>query len=175
MDSTGYECAFFSNKLGMLFNTHDSKLTVVGLDSNLYGQTAHSTVPSVPIENQSAESNPAPDALYQDAITLNPSLADGTSVAGQANVNLNPISLGESKQEAVEKFLDAFANFDDGSSPCNRDSMLLGSGECDCFFGETNEPVTANVPIPSTASEPVTNMNFPLPDNLNEEVFSRHN
>ena len=35
-ESAEYECAFFSEKLGMLFNIHDSKVTVIGLDSHQY-------------------------------------------------------------------------------------------------------------------------------------------
>jgi len=169
MDSAGYECAFFTEKLGMLFNTHDSKLTVVGLDSHLYGQTALCNLSSVPIKSQIENDTTTKDA-YRDVITLNPSFTDGESAAGHVN-HSEPILIApaESKQEAVEKFLDAFANFDDGSSPIDRENLISNSGDCDCFFEGTDEPATMSVPIPAQDSEPT--INFDMPYSPNEEVL----
>ncbi len=169
MDSAGYECAFFSEKLGMLFNTHDSKLTVVGLDSHLYGQTALSNLSSVPITSQIEKDTATKDA-YHDAITLNPSLTDGESAAGHVN-HSEPILIApaESKQEAVEKFLDAFANFDDGSSPIDRENLISNLVDCDCFSEGTDEPATMSVQIPTQDAEP--KINFDMPYSPKEEVY----
>ena len=171
MDNAGYECAFFCEKLGMLFNTHDSKLTVVGLDSHMYGQTALSNISSGPTPTQ-VENDTATKDAYHDAITLNPCLTDGDSTTSHINLIDNPIMVepAESQQEAVEKFLDAFANFDDGSSPIDRENPPSSSGDCDCFFEVTDEPVTASVPIPVQDSEPT--IDFNMPNSPNEEVLS---
>lgn len=178
MDSTGYECAFFSGKLGMLFNTHDSKLTIVGLDSHLYGQTSlsNSFSPQIKPGTQNALDNEATKDIYQDAITLAPCIVDGETAVDNANLNKNPnldkaTLQTESKQEAAEKFLEAFANFDDDGSPRSGEHLIQGSGECDCIFGETDETPAKPEPIPTVRPDSIANIDFNLSYTPQEEVL----
>lgn len=125
MDSAEHECAFFAGKLGMLFNMHNDRLTIVGLDSHLYGQASSNVVVSPPkSEPQSTDSDEATKSKYQSVISLIPSDSDGP-VAGEvaSSVDVDTAQSdqhqdqNDNKKLAAAKILSAFADFDENSSP----------------------------------------------------------
>jgi len=129
MDSAEHECAFFAGKLGMLFNMHNDRLTIVGLDSHLYGQaTANVVVSPTKSEALSTDSDEASKAKYQDVISLLPTGVDAMPSADHAVSFTNsgaPTQNGQhpaqntadNKELAAAKILSAFADFDDNNSP----------------------------------------------------------
>ena len=91
MEDSREEYVFLGDKLGMLFNIHDNKVTVVGLDSNIYRQaptTSNTTATSGKnvvneLKNEEDDVN-----LYKDAISLVPSVSRQNSV-GAPSVDEN--------------------------------------------------------------------------------------
>lgn len=128
MDGSDHDYAFFTGKLGMLFNIHDSKLTVVGLDSHMYGQSAHAVYDSVNIIEESSheshhnnaregskfdETSIDVDAQNSVGISLEQKeISDTSLVRQQPSADTNSRELTAAEAE----FLSAMANFDDNDN-----------------------------------------------------------
>ena len=128
MDSAELEVAFFAVKLGMLFNAHDSRMTIVGLDSQLYGQSSAPSHLLLPPTQSEADSSPPEDnyekAIIIDASNVNAPLQENSdnSVPAAGSISVGNQHPSQPNQDldnralttAESEFLSAFANFDDG-------------------------------------------------------------
>jgi hypothetical protein len=120
MEISAHECLFLGDKLGMLFNSNDGKVTVVGLDSKQYHQSSRGVLSATPLKLAATDEDVEHEECmkYEDAITLVPAGA-GEADGFQENTDdcAGSESLGPSdsiKMTAAE-VLSAFVNFEDGA------------------------------------------------------------
>ena len=126
MEDSREEYVFLGDKLGMLFNIHDNKVTVVGLDSNIYRQaptTANTTATSGKnvvneLKNEEDDVN-----LYKDAISLVPSVSRQNSV-GAPSVDEN------AQQDSIFSIpVEGPSNDEKNNNPMNRDDDVMSAAE----------------------------------------------
>lgn len=114
MNYREYECAFFSDKLGMLFNVHDNKATIVGLDSNQFQQQVNPSSKAYR-ELSTRKSELAEDENhleYTGVITLVPSTdANGPTTADKSIIDPIAPKDSTSANKAAE-LLAAIVNMD---------------------------------------------------------------
>jgi hypothetical protein len=126
MDSTSHECVFLGDKLGMLFNSHGGKVTVIGLDSKQYKQST--TFPlSSPLQTTPGKSTSCEDLekeenkKYDDAIMLSPAgkgskkeRGDEILSSASTSAKQDKIEIKEANTMTAVEMLSALANFEDG-------------------------------------------------------------
>lgn len=116
MNFREYECVFFSEKLGMLFNVHESKATIIGLDSHQYQQQANpaskpyhelSTLKSEPVEEEN-------HLEYNGVITLVPSTDanDPTTAEHNPGATQQMVLKDSTHTNKAAELLTAMANMD---------------------------------------------------------------
>lgn len=161
-----HECVFLCEKLGMLFNAHEGKVTVIGLDSVQYKQAAHTVMHVTPMKTAAEEDNEIEDnQKYNGVITLVPTAAAGVSSSPQQEASSgvvdgkeSPSSPGGSeKMEKKESFqmtaaevLSAIANFEDDPEESREETNEVA---------ETNNPVE-NTDQPSGVADGYASQGF---------------
>ena len=73
MESKGDEFIFLGDKIGMLFNIHDGRVSVIGLDSTQYQQTSQPLAPPASTNTEETDEDDNLNQKYKDVISLTPS------------------------------------------------------------------------------------------------------
>jgi ankyrin repeat protein len=144
MEITAHECLFLGDKLGMLFNSNDGKVTVVGLDSKQYHQSSRGVLSATPLKLAATDEDVEHEECmkYEDAITLVPAGA-GDEDGFQENIDdgAGSESLGPSdsiKMTAAE-VLSAFVNFEDGDDQGQQSIIVVDDANSPAAANPSNE------------------------------------
>lgn len=126
MEAPGQEYLFLGERLGMVYGVQGGKVTIIGLDSNVYQQSSHVVLPtnSTKLGVAEEEVDNEERKKYKDAISIlpaapepepEPGSAPGPDISNDTVVGTSvKLEKSESTKMTAAEMLSAIANFEDG-------------------------------------------------------------